>query len=423
VRIFLRTFGCRANHYDTEAVREMIGAAGHTIVASPADAEIAVFNSCAVTAEAEADLRQSVRRAARANGALRSLVMGCAASLDRGAIRALPTVSHVVSGADLPAIAAALDLPLSSASSIATHAQSSARAVLRIQEGCNEHCTFCATVIARGPARSRPVETLVAEARALAARHAEIVLTGIHIGAWGVEWGETLGVLVGRLVRQVAHVRFRLSSLEATEVDRRLAALLRSDDGRVTPHLHAPLQSGSDRVLRRMGRHWYTARTYANAIEALVRGRDVFGLGADVMCGFPGETDEDHDATRSLIEGLPFTYLHVFPFSRRPGTPAERLGPLGPASVIDGRAAELRALATRKAGAYGASRAGDLADVVATRGGQGGEGVTEDFLTVRISQSVPRGTRFRGRLTIADGDLLAIPEHAESSATRYLSAS
>ena len=423
MRVYLRTFGCRANHYDTEAVREMVGAAGHTIVATPDEADVAVFNSCAVTTDAEADLRQSVRRAARANGALRSVVMGCAAALDRGSIRSLPTVSQTIGGANLPAIAAALDLPPSAAVAIATRAQGAARAVLRIQDGCDEHCTFCATTLARGPARSRPIETLVAEAHALAEHHPEIVLTGIHIGSWGTDLGQTLSTLVIALVRQVPDVRFRLSSLEATEVDAPLRELLRSCSERIAPYLHAPLQSGSDRVLRRMGRHWYTARTYASAIETLVRDRAVFGLGADVICGFPGETEADHQSTLALIEQLPFTYLHVFPFSARPGTPAERLGPAVSASMIERRAAELRALASRRAEAYRAARAGTVADVVVTGGGSRCEGVTEDFLTVGVASAVPRGTRVRARLTIDDRALLATPEAASPGLARYLSAS
>ena len=222
------------------------------------------------------------------------------------------------------------------------------------------------------------------------------------------------------LVRHVPNVRFRLSSLEATEVDARLRELLRSGDDRIAPHLHAPLQSGSDRVLRRMGRHWYTARTYAKAIETLVRDREVFGLGADVICGFPGETEADHQATRSLIEQLPFTYLHVFPFSARPGTPAERLGPPVSASAMEARAAELRAVASCMADSYRARRAGSLADVVVTRGGARCEGVTEDFLTVRVANTVPRGSRVRARLTTEDRALLAIPEDAAPAPPRYL---
>src|SRR5688572_20327314 len=313
VRVYLRTFGCRANHYDTEAVREMIGAAGHTIVASARDADVAVFNSCAVTAEAEADLRQGVRRAARENGALRSVVMGCAAAVDRKEIHSLPTVSHAVAGADLLGVAAALDLPPAVATNVITRAQETARATLRIQDGCDEHCTFCATTMARGAARSRSIEALVVEASVLAEHHREIVLTGIHIGSWGTDLGQPLSVLVEALVRRVPAVRFRLSSLEATEVDDRLRAMLRSGDGRVAPYLHAPLQSGSDRVLRRMGRHWYTAKTYASAVGSLVRDRPVFGLGADVLCGFPGETEDDHARTVALVQQLPFSHLHVFP--------------------------------------------------------------------------------------------------------------
>ena len=407
MKVYLRTYGCRANHYDTEVVREMAEEAGYTVVASPAEADVAVFNSCAVTGEAEADLRQGVRRAARANPALRTVVMGCAAALDRGAIRALPTVSHVVPGADLPSLAAALAVTPSPRLDVLTRTQSTARAVLRIQDGCDEHCTFCATTVARGPARSRRSETLVAEARALAARHAEIVLTGIHIGSWGVDLGQTLSALVEILVRQVPWVRFRLSSLEASEVDGRLGSLLRS--GEIAPHLHAPLQSGSDRVLRRMARHWYTARSYEDAVVALVRGRDVFGLGADVICGFPGETETDHAATMALVDRLPFTYLHVFPFSLRPGTAAGRLGPALAPSAIERRAAELRDLAARKARAYRERRGGELADVVVTRGGSCGEGVTEDFLTVAVAGDIPRGTRIRARLADDNGQLLAVP--------------
>ena len=423
MRVYLRTFGCRANQYDSEAVRAMVTGAGHAIVDAPDEADVAVFNGCAVTADAEADLRQSVRRAARVNGALRSVVMGCAAAVDRGAIAALPTVSHVVPGADLPAIAAALELPSSATTNVLTRGQGTARAVLRIQDGCDEHCTFCATTIARGAARSRTIDELVTEARVLSERHAEIVLTGIHIGSWGVDHGQPLSLLVERLVRQVPAARFRLSSLEATEVDARLHALLRSDDGRLAPHLHAPLQSGSDAVLRRMGRHWYTAGAYATAVTTLVEGRPIFGLGADVIVGFPGETEEDHRATVALIEELPFTYLHVFPFSPRPGTAALRLGPAVTGRVMERRAAELRDVAATKARAYRARREGDLGDVVVTRGQPRCEGVTEDFLTVRMTAAIARGTRVRARLTNNGETLLATPDDARIAPSRYLSAS
>ena len=406
-RVYLQTFGCRANQYDTEAVRAMIVAAGGEIVASPEDADAAVFNSCAVTAAAEADLRQAVRRAARRRPSLRTVVMGCAAARDDGTIAALPTVERVVPGADIVDVAVTLGL---SVPSRPPNVQTGTRALLRIQDGCDEHCTFCATTLARGAARSRAADALVDEALHLADRHPEIVLTGIHIGHYGGDIGASLSGLVQQLVREVPRVRFRLSSLEATEVDDRLTELFDEPD-RLAPHLHAPLQSGSDVVLKRMGRHWYSAGRYAAAVERLAHRIPVFALGADVIAGFPGETAKDHRATMAVVEALPFTYLHVFPYSSRPGTAAERLGNHVPGQVIDERARELRLLAGRCATAHEATRVGGECDLVVI-GAAAREGLTEDYLTVAVDASVPRGTRFRARLHRAERDgsrLLGVP--------------
>jgi len=404
-RVYLRTFGCRANQYDSEAVRAMIESAGGEIVATPDAADAAVFNSCAVTAAAEADLRQSVRRAARRRPTLQTIVMGCAAARDDGTIAALPTVDRVVGGADIVAVAAALGLR---APARPPNAQTGTRALLRIQDGCDEHCTFCATTLARGAARSRDMDALVDEALHLADRHPEIVLTGIHIGHYGVDTDESLSTLVERLIRDVPAVRFRLSSLEATEVDDRLSELF-SEPARLAPHLHAPLQSGSDTVLKRMGRHWYTAQTYARSLERLVERGAPFGLGADVIAGFPGETDEDHRRTLALVENLPFTYLHVFPYSVRPGTPAERLGSHVASEIIDRRARDLRALGERRADAYTAARSGGVCDLVVMGGGDKREGLTEDYLTVAVDASIPRGTRCAARLERDGARLLGVP--------------
>ena len=411
MRVYLRTFGCRANHYDSETARAMLERAGHAIVPSAADAEVALFNSCAVTAEAEADLRRAVRRAAREQPVLRTVIMGCATGLAArrgdGSLRALPTVQHLVEGADTTALAAALGLR-GDDTTTRTVAQTTVRALLRVQEGCDEHCTFCATTLARGANRSRSADEIVAEARLLAERHEEIVITGIHIGSYGRDVGSSLGTLVERLVRDVPRVRFRLSSIEATELDESLAELLTGDAARVAPHLHAPLQSGSDRVLKRMGRHWYTAASYAAAVEKLASRCTAFGLGADIIVGFPGETDEDHARTVELVERLPFTYLHVFPFSSRPGTAAERLGPAVTPSLVSERSKELRAIAGRKAAAYRAGRAGGRADVIVVRGGTRREGLTEDYLTVLPEPAtLPRGARYHARLDQDAGRLFA----------------
>ena len=372
----------------------MIEASGGEIVATPDLADAAVFNSCAVTAAAEADLRQSVRRASRVRPDLQTVVMGCAAARDDGAIASLPSVDRVVPGADVVAVAAALGFR---APERAPNVQTGTRALLRIQDGCDEHCTFCATTLARGAARSRDVDALVDEASRLADRHPEIVLTGIHIGHFGVDIGESLSALVERLVLAVPRVRFRLSSLEATEVDDRLFDLF-AHRTRLVPHLHAPLQSGSDVLLKRMGRHWYTAATYAGAVERMVSRYAPFALGADVIVGFPGETDADHAATVALIESLPFTYLHVFPFSLRPGTSAERLPSRVDGVVADRRARELRAIGDACVQRHRAARAGQECDVVAIGSGAQREGLTEDYLTVAVDPTVPRGARFRARL-------------------------
>ena len=422
MKVYLRTFGCRANHYDSESVRAMIEGAGHDMVANAIDADVAIFNSCAVTADAEADLRQAVRRAAREQPRLRSIVMGCAATRpprpDGTDVAALPTVRHVVPGAEMESIAAALDLPPAMVRLRAAR-QTGARALLRVQDGCDEHCTFCATTLARGANRSRPIEELIGEAERLADAHPEIVITGIHIGSYGADIGCSLGELLEALVARVGNVRFRLSSLEATEVDDRLAELLTGAPERVAPHLHAPLQSGADRMLKRMGRHWYTASSYASSIESLARKATVFGLGADVITGFPGETDDDHRQTMALVERLPFTYLHVFPFSLRPGTAAERLEGRVRTEVARQRAAELRELAERKAEVYRASRLGGHADAVVIRSGRGapvgvGEVLTEDYLSALPGDAtLPRRARYEARLEREGTQLVAYSRGSE----------
>jgi len=403
----------------------MVLKAGATIVDAPEDADVAVFNSCAVTADAVADVRQQVRRAARRRPALQSVIMGCASAVPGDtaeSLAALPGVRALVPGADLQGLAEAIGLP---GAPVATRRQSGARALLRIQDGCDEHCTFCVTTLARGAHRSRDADALVDEARALAEHHGEIVLTGVHIGSWGTEHGSSLGALVDRLVRDVPGARFRLTSIEATEVDDRLADLLVGAPGRVAPHLHAPLQSGSNRVLRRMGRRWYTAEDYAAAVERLAARASIFALSADLITGFPGEREEDHAATVALVRALPFTSLHVFPYSDRPGTAAARLPePVAP-PVARERAAELRRIGDAKAEAHRRGRAGGEADVVVVCEGAShsvipsernesrdlhprSRGLTEDYLDVSLGAGAPaRAARFRATLVARGAELRA----------------
>ncbi|MCU0625518.1 MAG: MiaB/RimO family radical SAM methylthiotransferase [Gemmatimonadaceae bacterium] len=405
MRVHLATIGCRANQYDTETVAAMVAAAGGTVVETPHDADVALVNSCAVTAEAEADLRRQLRRIARVAPTVRTVVMGCASARDPDGVRALPTVSHAIAGFDATAVGEALALPPEAWSAAATR-QGGARALLRVQDGCDEHCTFCATTLARGAQRSRPVDALCDEAERLADAHPEIVLTGIHVGTYGRDIGSSLSALVLALMARVPAVRFRLASVEATEVDDALAELLAGAPRQLAPSLHAPLQSGSDAVLRRMGRHWYTAASYARAVERLVRRAPVFGLGADVIVGFPGETDADFAATEALVRALPFTALHVFPYSPRPGTAALRLGDPPAAAVVAVRREALRALAEEKAARHRRSRDGGAADLVIVGRPDGDRtGLSEDYLSVRLAAPAPpRATRHRATLACHDDD-------------------
>jgi threonylcarbamoyladenosine tRNA methylthiotransferase MtaB len=385
VNVYFHTFGCKANQYDTERVRQAFADAGATVVDAAEHAELAVVNSCTVTEESESKLRRYVRRQARAGRD--TIVMGCAAALDRGTLAALPRVRAVVGGAAANEVLAAAGVPVTAIDPVLRRFTGGARGWLKIQDGCDEHCTFCATTIARGANRSRPVAEIVAEARALAGHHAELVLTGVHIGTYRQDNGVvSLGELLETLVGAVPQVRFRLSSIEATEVDDRIARLLIEAPRNVAAHLHAPLQSGSNRILKRMGRHWYTAASYRARIEWLAARLPIFGLGADVIAGFPGETPADHAATCALVRELPFTYLHVFPFSTRPDAAAARLSDPQSAATIRARARELRTLGEERAATHRAARTGGRGDGVVC-GHQSGqvEVLTQDYLTVYLS--------------------------------------
>jgi threonylcarbamoyladenosine tRNA methylthiotransferase MtaB len=390
VNVYFHTFGCKANQYDTEQVRQAFTDGGAVVVDDPALADLAVVNSCTVTHESEVKLRRFVRHLAK-TGDAQTIVMGCAAALDDGTIAALPGVRAVVANADPVDVLKAAGWDRRTPGRRPGVSRGKTRALLKIQDGCDEHCTFCATTLARGDNRSRGVSELIAEARLLAEHHAEIVLTGVHIGTYGTDVRgascvvRTLGQLVETLIECVPSVRFRLSSVEATEVDDTLARLLIEAPRHLAAHLHAPLQSGSNRLLKRMGRHWYTAESYRARIEWLAERLPVFGLGADVIAGFPGESDADHHASLTLLHALPFTYLHVFPFSVRPDAAAARLPGQVQPSVIRDRARELRELGEAQAAAYRADRRGQVADGVVSGRLQGRlEVITQDYLSVYL---------------------------------------
>ena len=385
MKVHFVTFGCKANQYDTERFRQELEARGAQVVPDAAQADACVVNTCTVTNQADADARKAIRKLARLNPDARILVAGCSAAMRPDDYDAMDSVDHVVRGHDPIEVAKSLlaqDFEPIGADLVRRDMRGT-RAWLKIQDGCDRRCSFCATKIARGASRSRRSDEVVAEARELARNHPEIVLTGIHIGHYGLDLGNTtLSQLVARLVAEVDGTRFRLGSIEATEIDDDLVELLVAGRGLV-PHLHVPMQSGSNRILRLM-RRWHTREAYRERMLNIAARLPVLGLGADIIVGFPGETDEDHAQTRELVEQLPFTYLHVFPYSVRDGTHAASLPDRVPGDRAAERSRELRQIAHDKGVLYQQSRVSHVAEIVVE---DANWGVTEDYLRVRVSDN------------------------------------
>ena len=382
MRVLYQTFGCKANQYDTERMRQELEARGASTVAGDSPAEVCVVNTCTVTNAADAEARRFIRRLRRERPEARVIVAGCSAALRTNEYAGMSEVAAVVPGHDPLELAGAvvklqsglvqlgtqrrldtLDLEPVGAS-ILTRREGATRGWLKVQDGCDRRCSFCATRLARGQSRSRPPEEVIEEASALARPHPELVITGIHIGHYGRDLDDplTISELLARLLDRVPDVRFRMGSIEATEVDELLLELMVTSGGRVAPHLHMPLQSGADPVLRRM-RRWHSRETYRVRTLEIASRLSRFGLGADVITGFPGETSSDHDDTVRLVEELPYTYLHVFPYSPKDGTEATELPNPVPQRIAGERSRELRTLAQAKGQRYRTSRSGEGARV------------------------------------------------------------
>ncbi len=428
-RVWYHTFGCKANQYDTERMRQEAESRGARTVDAVEDATVAVLNTCTVTDQADLAARRMVRKLGRRHPGLRIVVAGCSSALREEEYRAMGAVHGVVRGQDPVAVAlqvaperglSAEDEEAIGGALLRSNARGS-RGWLKIQDGCDRKCSFCATRLARGVSRSRPPDELVKEAHLQASSHGELVLTGIHIGHYGrdLEPRATLAGLVDRLLEDVPGVRFRLGSIEATEIDDDLVAIMRASNGMLAPHLHVPMQSGSDQVLRRM-RRWHTREQYRSRVLDIANGVFPLGLGADIIVGFPGETDEDHDGTRQLVYDLPFTYLHVFPFSVRAGTQAAQLPDPVPAAVTADRSRELREIGVEKGSRYVATRIGGKA-LLAVETDE--TGLTGDYLRARLSGSRGRpGELVRARLTGQADDLRASPGATGRSALPVLAA-
>ncbi len=429
ISVWYHTFGCKANQYDTERMRQELESRGASTSDEPDSATVAVLNTCTVTDQADLSARRMIRKLGRRHPDLRIVVVGCSSALKADEYDAMPEVDGVVEGQDPVAVAlevapesalAAEDQEAIGGALLRTNRRGS-RGWMKIQDGCDRNCSFCATRVARGISRSRPVDELVAEARLLSGSHAELVLTGIHIGHYGLDLarGITLSGLCRRLLDDVPDVRFRLGSIEATEIDDDLVESLIASNGLLAAHLHVPLQSGSDQVLQRM-RRWHTREQYRRRVLEIADRVQPLGLGADIIVGFHGETEADHSLTRALVEELPYTYLHVFPYSVREGTPAADLRDRIPAHVAAERSRELREIGVSKGSSYAAGREGAEALVAVETETSG---LTGDYLRVRVSGPADPGSLVRARLSGAAPDLRAVAGATGRSALPVLGAS
>jgi threonylcarbamoyladenosine tRNA methylthiotransferase MtaB len=363
MRVAVATLGCKVNQYDTASIETRLRTEGCTVVPFAPGADVYVVNSCTVTDRADAESRQLARRARRFNPAARVIMTGCFAQINpHGA--AIPEVDHVVGLNRLPDVVRAVRGELSATERIVVNDLRTARRVqtlgaetftgqtrafLKIQEGCDLFCTFCIVPFARGRSRSVPPRQVLEQLQLLAKRgFQEVVLTGVHLGGYGADLDPKMELvdLLEMIIEQPPVPRIRLSSIDPPEVTPRLLALMARSDV-LCPHLHIPVQAGDDAVLQRMRRKYDT--DFLRALGAEIRAQlPDAAIGTDVIAGFPGETDTQFDATLALLDELPLTYFHVFPYSRRTGTTAAKLPGQVPPGRVKSRAQRLRKLGERK---------------------------------------------------------------------------
>ncbi|MBI3670722.1 MAG: tRNA (N(6)-L-threonylcarbamoyladenosine(37)-C(2))-methylthiotransferase MtaB [Acidobacteria bacterium] len=413
-------FGCRATQADAAAIERQLVERGYTAAPGSAAADVVVVNTCTVTASADAQASQAIRAIHTHNPSARIIVTGCYAQRAPEELAGLEGVAWVVGNSHKPEISRLLDTlvePVQERAIAAGGASPSSvligqidtdpmslargaakvltgdifeqttvlvapvlggegghtRPVLKIQDGCNNRCAYCVIPFVRGRSRSLAPMQVTQEIRRLAAAgYREVVLSGINLGSYGRDLVPRveLGNLLQRILDETPLERLRLSSIEPMDVTQDWIALFASTE-RLAHHFHIPLQSGSDRILAAMHR-WYRTAHYARRLEWIRERLPGAGIGADIIAGFPGETDDDHRATLALVRQLPFTYLHVFSFSKRPGTKAAAMAGEVSAAVIQRRARELRALAAEKAAAFRAAHIGRSLRVLTLNGSETG---------------------------------------------------
>lgn len=420
--VYIKTLGCKVNTFDSHALENQFKAAGFQLSRAPGNAHITVINSCSVTANAEKEARYLLRRFRRENPKTLLVITGCYAQVNSGELTDLPEVDLVIPNEKKDELVQLLKyrkndadawrgkMPRgvhevrqnkqghfkSSATLFASAKSEQTRAFLKVQDGCNNFCTYCLIPYARGASRSVPLAEVVQEAKRLDQDGCgELVLTGIHIGDYGDDFLDSsrpirLVTALQEILLNTSIPRIRISSLEPSEVAEDMLDLMAQYPDRFCDHFHLPLQSGCDTVLKRMRRTYDTA-AYADAVSRIRQRFPDANIGADVIPGFPGETDHEVAATLSFIQSQNLSYLHVFPYSRRPNTAANRMpGHITPTIVKD-RASDLRELSKKLRRKYAKSQIGRVTHVLweqeqDTSGRQYGH--TRNYLKV----AAPKGT-------------------------------
>lgn len=424
------TLGCRVNQYDTDAMRGLFIQSGYTPVDFDEKADIYVINTCSVTNMGERKSRQLIRKAKRTNEDAYIIVMGCYAQLAPEAIATIDGVNLVIGTNNRHRVVELVEQLESTEKQIsivrnimeqATFEEmplygneiDKARAFMKIQEGCNNYCTFCIIPYTRGKLKSRRVEDIVKEAKRLVEHgYHEIVLTGIHLGNYGIELLEkpNLAHVVKALLEIPGLERIRLGSIESVEVSEELVDLM-AKDPRFCTHLHLPLQAGSDHILKLMNRH-YNLQEFKDLIARLRSRIPGLAITTDIIAGFPGETDEDFEETMRTVEEIGFTHIHAFPYSKREGTPAATMEDQVPEAVKKTRVALLKSLGQKGLQKFAEQMIGKPAEILIEREEDGYYlGFTNEYIHGKIKKGTTAhdvGTIIGGTVTAFDGETLII---------------
>ena len=404
------TFGCRVNQADSFVIEEELRRRGGVDV-PPEDADLVVINSCSVTATADQGTRQAIRRIVRSNPDVRVVVTGCYATRRPDDIRELPNVVRIVANGEKESLVGLLDAEgeLTTAQrfdgadgpcgmALEPGVAGRTALTLRVQTGCDERCSYCIIPSTRGTGRSRPLHGVLCDVRrAVDAGYREIAVAGVHLGSYGRDLGDgtTLTQLVRHLGEWPDDVLFRISSLEPMDCTPDIIDVA-ARSRRIAPHFHLPLQHGSDAMLSAMNRP-YTATYYRNLVEHIRSRLPDAALGTDIIVGFPGETDADFRTMSDLLELLPLSYAHVFPYSDRPGTAAATLSRKVDGQTVRTRARAIRDIAARHASTFRQSQMGRTIRALTVDDGQAV--VTDNYLKLRLEQRRPRNEWVAVRVT------------------------